>query len=206
MIPPLEGHTMARVHTVKRSNKSHVCAVGGHEIPKGDPYLWAKPGFRTRTPLVRCMNHPFRPSDLATGLNAEPMRAQEDFDATIASLEEHDYEGLNAAVSEFRDALEAYRDVRQEALDAWENGNSQFEEWAEEAEGFVSTFESLDEASEYEEEEPTEPSRDDFDTEDAYDEAVTEYETAHADWEEARAQHWEDAVSAADDASGEVAL
>jgi len=210
---------MARVHRVQRSNKEHTCGHSPtHVIPKGDPYLWAKPGFRTRTPKVRCVEHPFRPSELATGLNAEPMAAQEDFDATLGTLERHDYDGLAAAVDEFRDALESYRDARQEALDAWENGNSQFEEWLEEAEEALSALEDL-EVEEWDEEEPSsetadpEPDAADFETEEDYNEAVErwqesqdEAESEWDDWDARRDQHWDDQIDAASEASASVSL
>jgi len=210
---------MARVHRVQRSNKEHTCGHSPtHVIPKGDPYLWAKPGFRTRTPKVRCVEHPFRPSELATGLNAEPMAAQEDFNATLGTLEAHDYDGLTAAVDEFREALEAYRDARQEALDAWENGNSQFEEWLEEAEEALSALENL-EVEEWDEEEPlnetTEPEPDaaDFEEESDYDAAVERWQEAQDDaesewddWNSRRDQHWDDQISEASEASASVSL
>lgn len=128
---------MARVTRVPKSVKAHVCGRGGHEIPAGDPYQWAKPGFRTRTPLVRCMAHPFRPSELTTSMASEPMAAVEEFDDALDSIDatdENALDELTTAVEQLQGACRDYADARQSALDAWENGNSQLEEYAETAE------------------------------------------------------------------------
>ena len=177
---------MARVHKVTRSNKEHTCGhVPTHVIPKGDPYLWAKPGFRTRTPKIRCVDHPFRSSELATGLNAEPMAAQEEFDDTLGTLERGDYDGLEAAVDAFREVLEAYRDARQEISDAWENGNSQYVEEAEAALGYLEDL-TIDP---FEEEEP-----EDADSE------------KWAEWDAQAEGHWAEQITNAEDASASVSL
>lgn len=134
---------MARIHRVQKSNKVHQCSKG-HEIAKGQPYTWAKPGFRRRTPIIRCAAHPFRPSELMTGAASAPTAAVEAFeDAAAAGFES--IEDLDAAWEDLRQAVEEYRDERQTALDAWEHGNSQLEEYLdtaeralEEAEGFTS--------------------------------------------------------------------
>lgn len=143
---------MARIHSVKRSNKDHICGRGGHTIPKGEPYTWAKPGFRRRTPLIRCAAHPFRQSELMTGLASEPTAAVEAFeDAAAAGFDS--IEDLESAWDELRSTVEDYVNQRQEALDAWEHGNSQLEEYVytaqaalDEVEGF--TPESFDEPDE----------------------------------------------------------
>ena len=180
---------MARVNKITRSNKEHTCGhVPTHVIPKGDPYLWAKPGFRTRTPKIRCVDHPFRPSELATGLNAEPMAAQEEFDDTLGTLYRGDYDGLEAAVDAFREALEAYRDARQEALDAWENGNSQFEQYVEEAEEALGYLEDLT-IDPFEEEEPEDADSEEW-----------------AEWDAQTEDHWDEQITNAEDASASVSL
>lgn len=123
---------MARVHRVHKSAKEHKCSFNGHTIPKGSAYTWAKPGFRTRRPVVRCLAHPFRESDLITGQRAEIVRAREDALEAIdaaASIEE-----VESAMQEFESAADDYQALRQEALDAWENGNSQLEEYVYQAE------------------------------------------------------------------------
>lgn len=190
---------MARVNRVTKSREVHTCEVGQHEIPKGSPYLWAKPGFRVRRKRIRCTEHPFRPSDLATGLNQEPMAAQESFDDTLGTLEQFDYEGLNQAVAEFRDALEEYRDLRQEALDAWENGNATLEEYLDTAEEALSNLEDLDEFEDLDDE----PQREDYeegeDGDDEFDTAVDEYEQERVD-------HWDECVNEASEASAAVSL
>ncbi|QOP64796.1 hypothetical protein SEA_DELAGARZA_37 [Microbacterium phage DelaGarza] len=180
---------MARVHRVQRSNKEHTCGVGGHVIPKGEPYLWAKPGFRTRTPKVRCVNHPFRESDLATGMNQEPLAAREEFIDALDSLEEFDYDGLREAVETFQSALDDYVSVREEALDAWENGNSTLEEYRDNAQQARGDFEP--DVDEFSDEEPEGSEFEDDD--DGHD----EFEAAHDAWESERQDHWDNAVEEA---------
>lgn len=180
---------MARVHRVQRSNKEHTCGVGGHVIPKGEPYLWAKPGFRTRTPKVRCVNHPFRESDLATGMNQEPLAAREEFIDALDGLEEFDYDGLREAVETFQSALDDYVSVREEALDAWENGNSTLEEYRDNAQQARDDFEP--DVDEFSDEEPEGSEFEDDD--DGHD----EFEAAHDAWESERQDHWENAVEEA---------
>lgn len=184
---------MARITRVAKSRKEHTCGKGGHVIPKGSPYMHATPGFRGRT-LYRCFEHPFRGSDLATGLNADALRAQEDFDDTIGSLEEYDYEGLNGAISEFREALEEYVSIREEGLSAWENGNSTLEELRDDAQAALDEIEGLEEHEDLEE-----PERSQFDSDE-------EFEQAKDDWETERQEHWENAISEAETASSNVSL
>lgn len=194
---------MARVHKVQKSAKEHTCGKG-HVIPKGEPYQWAKPGFRTRRPLIRCMRHPFRDSDLATGLNQEPLAAREELEDTLDGLEKGDYDSLREAVESFQSALDDYVAAREEGLEAWENGNSALEELRDNAQAARDDFEpDVDEFSDEEPEEfsEPEPQEEDFETEEDYEEAhgrwtdaQAEQEQEWSDWDQSRDQHWEDAV------------
>lgn len=183
---------MARIHRVQKSNKVHQCSKG-HEIPKGEPYTWAKPGFRRRTPLIRCIQHPFRPSELMTGAASAPTAAVEAFDdACLQGFE--DMDALEAAWDELRDAVQEYADERQQALDAWEHGNSQLEEYLETANAALQeieghTFESFDEG---------EPELVNFDDDQA------EYEAAFQEWEDARDAHVEEQVDEAQSVAGSL--
>lgn len=139
---------MARVHRVATSRKEHTCgAGGGHTIPAGEPYSWAKPGFRRRTPLIRCANHPFRPSELTTSQAAAPMAAQEAFDDALADIDQTAAEALDelaTAVEELQSAVRDYADERQAALDAWEYGNSTLEELNDTAQAAADEAESFE--------------------------------------------------------------
>lgn len=166
---------MARVHRIQKSNKAHTCGKG-HEIPKGDPYLWAKPGFRRRTPLVRCVKHPFRPSELMTGAASAPTAAVESFEDAVAAGF-NSMEDLEAAWDELRDAVEEYHQDRETALEAWEYGNSQLEEYVETAAAALEeieghTFESFDDE---------EPSADDEDDWEEWDQARIAHTEQQAD-------------------------
>lgn len=206
---------MARVTRVSRSNVEHTCEVGRHLIPKGDGYQWAKPGFRGRK-RFRCLQHGFKPSDLATGLNATPMASQEEALEALATLDHADYDGLEAIVDTFRQALEDYVAEREQGLEAWENGNSTLEDLRDQAQETLDSFDVEVEA--FEEEEPeefdgTEPDPADFETEEdygaAFDQYINEKESAEAEhdqWEWDSADHWGQQVSAVEDAIGSAEL
>ena len=117
---------MARVKRVDNSRKEHICGRGNHVIPKGASYLTASPGFRAR-PKYRCLDHPFRPSELTTSAASEPLSAVEAFeDAANAGFDT--IEDLQTAWDELGEALEEYLQAREESLEQWEHGNSQLEE------------------------------------------------------------------------------
>lgn len=123
---------MARVHRVGKSRKEYTCSHGEHTIPVGSPYLWAKPGFRRRTPIIRCVAHPFRASDLTTGVRAEALVAIEAFEDAVDGIDTFD--ALESAWTDLQSELENFVQTRQDALDAWENGNSQLEDLLYQAE------------------------------------------------------------------------
>ncbi len=128
---------MARVHKVAKSAKVHLCGhFPTHYIDKGDPYYWAAPGFRSRTKMIRCVDHPFRESDLITGNRADIVRAREDAIDAIDGAES--IADIESAMSEFESAADDYLNLRQEALDAWPNGNSQLQEYVDQAESITS--------------------------------------------------------------------
>jgi hypothetical protein len=133
-----ERTTMARAHKVPSSRVVHRCGQG-HDIPAGEGYYWAAPGFRA-SKKYRCLKHPFRPSELTTSLVGEVYAAQEAWsdaaDGGLATIED-----IQAAYEEFEQALTDYRDQRQEALDAWEYGNAQLEEYLEAAEDALGEIE-----------------------------------------------------------------
>lgn len=172
---------MARVKKVENSRKPHVCGRGGHEIPKGDPYLTASPGYRGR-PKYRCVQHPFRPSELTTGAASEPLSAVESFEDAAAQGFDS-IEDLQQAWDELKSAVEEYQQMREQALEAWENGNSQLEELLDTAQT------ALDEVEGHQIEEWTgddEPQRGDYpDDEDG----LSEWEEAHAVWEQEYGEH-----------------
>ncbi|QOC58103.1 hypothetical protein SEA_SCUMBERLAND_81 [Microbacterium phage Scumberland] len=170
---------MARVKQVNNSRKEHVCGRGNHPIPKGDAYLTASPGYRGR-PKYRCLQHPFRPSELTTSAASEPMSAVEAFeDSASAGFDTH--EDLESAWDELRSAVEEYQQMREQALEAWENGNSQFEEYVETANA------ALDEVEGFYLEEFSEPEPDEDDPSTWFDE--DEFDGAHQGWDERRAEH-----------------
>lgn len=175
---------MARVKRVDNSRKEHVCGRGGHPIPKGDPYLTASPGYRGR-PKYRCVNHPFRPSELTTSARSAPLSAIEAFeDAAAAGFDS--IEDLQSAWDELGEALEEFAQEREQALEAWEHGNSQLEELQEQAQAAFEEWEghSIEEFNDTEPEEPGDEPNAETDP------------TAHEKWEaevEER-EEWEQAL------------
>lgn len=124
---------MARVHTTKANGQAQrKCGRCGHEVQKGETYYWAKPGFRTRRPVVRCAKHPFRQSELTTGVRSEALAAVEAFEDAIDGVDSFD--NLDSVRTDLESSLDDYVSTRQEALDAWPNGNSQLEEFVYQAE------------------------------------------------------------------------
>jgi hypothetical protein len=142
---------MARVTRVDNSRKEHICGRGNHLIPKGDSYLTAAPGFRSK-PKYRCLSHPFRPSELTTSAASEPLAAVEAFtDSAAIGFDSH--EDLRDAWEELKGALEEYMQAREGALEAWENGNSQLEELRDTAQDAYDEAESFD-PEDFDEDEP----------------------------------------------------
>lgn len=188
---------MARVHRVERSNKEHTCGRG-HVIPKGEPYLWAKPGFRRRTPIIRCVKHPFRPSELTTSAASAPMAAVEAFeDAANAGFDS--IEDLQTAWDELGSALEEYAQERESALEAWENGNSQLEEYAETANAALEEFQGHTIEDYSGEDEPDEQDPDTWGDHD-------DYESAFDAWEEAVREHVQEQTDEALSVAGSLDL
>lgn len=200
---------MARVHKVTRSAKEHQCGRG-HVIPKGEPYTWAKPGFRTRRPLIRCKAHPFRPSELVSGLASEPMAAQEAFEDALASIDSEStsaLEEIQSALEDFRSEVEDYVSQRQEALDAWENGNSTLEELLEVAQAALDELESFEVEEWGGEPDVRDGDLDDEPDEDDDPEGYAEWYDAHQAREDSRSdwtQHAESQLEAASEVSSSL--
>ena len=175
---------MARVKRQDNSRIEHICGKGGHVIPKGDSYLMASPGFRRRKPLIRCLDHPFRPSELTTSARSAPLSAVEAFeDAAGAGFES--MEDLESAWAELGDALEEFMDEREQALEAWENGNSQLEDLFDQAQAAHEEWEGHS----FEDFDEDEPQEEDFkDTE----KGRRKYDEALEEWNQNRMDHIQD--------------
>jgi len=185
---------VARVKQVNNSRKEHVCSKTGHVIPKGDSYLMAAPGFRAK-PKYRCLAHPFRPSELTTSARSAPLAAIEAFEDQASSIETH--EDLEGVWQDLVDALQEYVDEREQALEAWENGNSQLEDFLEVAQT------ALEEAEQHQIEtfDEDEPQREDFkDTAKGQD----KYDTAWSNWDEARLEHLSEQINEATEVAGSL--
>lgn len=171
---------MARATWTKSSRKNHICGRCQRVIHPPEGYWSASPGFRGRA-IFRCMEHPFRASELTTSLRSEPLAAVENF-TDAASVGFESMEELESAWEELTSAIQEYVDTRQGALDEWENGNSQLEELLDVAQSALDEVESHT-FEEFDSEEPS--------TADEW-----------AEWDEARAEHLDeqtqDAVAVAE--------
>lgn len=187
---------MARSHYVKSSRKEHTCGRGGHVIPAGDAYYWAKPGFRRRTPLIRCSQHPFRPSELTTSERSAPMSAVEQFEDAAAQGFES-IADLEQAWDELKSAVEEYQQNREYALEQWEHGNSQLEDLLETAQRALEEVEGWT-PEEFTEDEPDRSGWPESD------EGQDEYDTAWEEWDESRRRHIEDQTDQALETAGSL--
>lgn len=142
---------MARVTTVNKSMKDQTCGRCGKPIPKGSTYRWAKPGFRSRTRLIRCTECPFRQSELTTSNLAGLYAAQEAlYDAKDAWDEgaPTDTDDLVAAIDDAVSSAQEVADLYQEANDAWEQNsgsvNDEFTEKIEAIEAWIGELEAVE--------------------------------------------------------------
>lgn len=131
---------MARAHKVNSSRKPHTCGRGGHAIPTPEGYYWAAPGYHAPK-QYRCLSHPFRESELTASLVSMVYAAREALEDEVNNATTH--EELEQGWETFKGELESYRDQRQEALDAWEYGNSTLEEFVNDAEEALSEAEGF---------------------------------------------------------------
>lgn len=142
---------MARITTVNRSTQDYGCGRCGDPIPKGSQYRWAKPGFRSRGKLIRCMKPEcsFRQSELTTSNKSIAYAAQESGTDDLDAWDRETFEDLeairDAVVEGATECLEQY----QSAQDAWgeSSGGAENEEWAEyigSLEAWIDELEGLD--------------------------------------------------------------
>ena len=196
---------MARVTVVNKSMKDQTCGRCGKELPKGSAYRWAKPGFRSRTRLIRCMDGAcsFRPSDLCTSNLKEAYAAQELLEDAASDwgigveLEDLDVSDLETAIEEAKGMAEGVRELYEEANSSWEENsgseNYEFTEKVEALEAWESELEDtdFDDKPEYEgPEDPGEQAEGQDDHE--YEELVADYERAQQEFE-TELEEWADA-------------
>ena len=113
--------SIARVTTVKRSQKPFTCEKCRKDIPKGSTYRHFKVGFRTRYVHRRCMDAACTPrqSELDASKMSAVWYAQESFEAAVESATCAD--DLASALSDY---AEAVREVGEEYREASENPNT----------------------------------------------------------------------------------
>lgn len=147
----------ARVKHVTRSQKDNVCGRCRKAIPKGSPYRWSKPGFRSRTKLVRCMdvNCYFRQSELTTGKMSDVYVCIETAQDDLVGCQT-----IGDVNTVFEQCAEGLRDVAgeyQEASDQWAGGNGH-EEWQNSADLLEEAASTLEEwYTQYDEDDKMEP-------------------------------------------------
>jgi hypothetical protein len=184
---------MARVSYIKKSRVERRCHAG-HVIPVGSAYTFAAPGYHGRE-IYACSAHPFRPSNLTTGIRAEGLAAVESFEDAVDAIDESAEDALENLTSAWEDlgsALEDYVATRQEGLDAWEYGNEQLQEFLDTAENALSEVQDHEieewsgdeEALKWDEPEPEGEEGPEFDeVYDAWSAAQIDHDSAVADFE-----------------------
>jgi DNA-directed RNA polymerase subunit RPC12/RpoP len=70
---------MAKI-MVRTARKDYTCGSCGTPIHPGDVYKWVKPGFRSKTKLIRCHRCQFKQSELTTSKMSAVYEALEDAD------------------------------------------------------------------------------------------------------------------------------
>lgn len=189
---------MARTTTVKAARKPQGnCGRCGKEIRKGDSYVHASPGFRSRK-LVRCTDFDcrFRQSDLTTSKLSAIYAAQEGAEDDIAALDADstDKGTLEQILEAVADAADEVAQEYRDASDAWADGqgHEEWTDWAEECETYADDLRSV--ASDLEE-----PPEEDAESEGDEDEDPSEDGNAKVLW-------FDEAVETIETAIGEFSL
>lgn len=102
---------MARIHTSTARKEDKKCGKCGKTIAKGEKFFWSMPGFRSswKSRKVRCLDHPFKPSDLTTSLKGDAL-------AAIEAAQE-DLGGLDPRAVEEPDEVSSILDTARETID-----------------------------------------------------------------------------------------
>lgn len=113
---------MARINYstfVARKGATLKCSKDGHEIAKGERYMWVKPRSAYRK-MVRCMAHPFKQSEITTSKMAGVYAAQEDATANLEGMRGNPEADASSITSELETAAESIREVAEEYREAKE--------------------------------------------------------------------------------------
>ncbi len=138
---------MPRVNRVKSARKEWKCGRCGTAIEVGQPYMWAKTRYGPK--MVRCPDHPFRPSELVSsdklarifGAQEQAEDAIGTFRVTVAADSEPEtvYQELQDLADELdgagNEAEEVGNDYQESAdnLDEYFPGSEQVDEIEEKA-------------------------------------------------------------------------
>lgn len=156
---------MARVTTVKKSQKETACEKCGKALPKGSSYKWCAPragSFTSGRKRIRCLDCPgWRPSEVTSSSHLATLYgAQEAFDDFLSEWDGEDADALRGAISSFaegvREASDSYGESAQNIEDGFQHETSMSQElrekseslssWADEIEAAESEITDFDEA------------------------------------------------------------
>jgi hypothetical protein len=168
---------MARIYTQK-TRKDRTCSKCGDKIPRGSQYRCASPGFRG-SQIDRCMKPScsFRQSDLCTSNMQSAWAGIEAAEDQINEVETRD--DIKSALEDASNGIEESRDMYQEATDNWAGGMRTNEEWddiiyqLEDAQQEIEGWEP--------DEDPDDLERDDYESDEEFEEAKEEATTAMKD-------------------------
>lgn len=115
---------MARVNT-RTARKPYKCGNCHREISPGEEYKWAKPGFRSKTKLIRCSNCSFKPSELDTSKMGQAKQAIEDAEKALdEAATVDDVQGL---MDQARDDIQNLADEYHDAAEHFGGGGDNAE-------------------------------------------------------------------------------
>ncbi|HEV2174233.1 MAG TPA: hypothetical protein VGR71_11735 [Nitrospira sp.] len=195
---------LAVVKTVKRAQKDQgECAKCKTKLPAGSPYRYYRPGFRSRSKVRLCLSATCTPrrSELETSKLADAYAAIEDTETVIA--EATDIDSVTDAVNECASRI---RDLSEEYEQSIENApmlEDTVREKIELLDSFADDLESFEPDEETEQpEEPRRPNRQDFDSDDAFNEALGPFQDELEDYQRELEEWKQECSQALDDAKG----
>lgn len=171
---------MARVTTVKKSQKPTTCEKCGKALPAGSSYKWCAPRagkFARGRKRIRCSDCPrWRASETtSSGHLATLYGAQEAFGDALNAWDGEDAEALRSALTDLasgvREAGESYGESAQNIEDGFQHETSMSQELREKSESLVSWADEIESAAE---------DIEDFDEDAALEEAEEEVYTGEA--------------------------